>query len=230
MSEPSAESATGTLLPAPKHASPRKRFMSQIAAVVFGVAAVVGIVQLERAPGYEGPAALIVALLAAILAGALARTDVSIRVFLRLLWPALGAACAATAVYVTVAQLSSGTPQAPLPTIRAVGTSNSDVGLDGLANFTATVASGYSQLTVSFRVTNSIGYLADNCINGSMEAITPSFGSVDGPTQDIATGTLDIIRIPRGITVFGIAVEFIPQQNYTSCNEDILVSSATLTH
>jgi hypothetical protein len=228
MSESSAEPAARTVLPTPKHASPRKRIVSLIAAVVFGVTAVVGIVQLERMPGYEGPAALIVALLAAILAGTLARPDVSIRVFLRLLWLSLGGACVATAGYAIAAQLTSETPPAPLPSISATGTSNSNVGALGIASFTASVASGYGQLTVSFSAANSAGAYPDNCVNGSQEDITPSFGAVDGPVEDIPTGMADIIRIPHGITVFRIIVQFVPQQNYTSCNEDILVSSATL--
>jgi hypothetical protein len=223
MSGPSPQPSGKTPRRKPKHALDRHT-LARIAALVFGVLAVVAFVQLQRAPSYAGGAALVVTLAAAVVGGVIARSE-DIRLFLQLLWVFLAGACATAVCYSILAHINSGRPLSALSYIDAVGGSNMNVGAYGVANFSVTIPSGYSQLTVAFSVANSPEY-DYNCVNGSQESISPSYGTTLGQILDIPSGATDTISIPPGVTSLKIAVQFEPQNGYTTCHEDITVAAA----
>jgi hypothetical protein len=226
---PPAESPEEVPVKDPAPSVNRERLQAltaQIAAFLCGALAIVGLFQLAKSTPYLGGAGLFAGLVTGIIAALLARDDISARIALRLLTSAAAGVAVALLVYIIAINTYSPGPLSALPYIQPLGGSNHDVHAHGIARFTATVPSRYDQLTISFTVEDSPDLPSENCVNGSQEDITPTYNAALGSVQDIATGTAVTVQIPPGISSFTLAVQFIPQNDYKQCHEDILVKAA----
>jgi hypothetical protein len=223
--------------PAPTGTRGRVKALALFAAFLCGALAVAGVFQLARSPAYLGGVSLLAGALTGIIAALLARKDVSLPAVHRLFaLVAAGAAAAGLGYFIGFITYSPQPPFA-LAHIQPLSESNVDVQAYGTARFAVSVPSSYDRLTISFAVspfvisnaTSSPGPPA-NCINGSQEAITPTFNATLGPAQTVATETADVVQIPSGISSFTLDVQFVPQVGYPYCHEDILVSAAQFSH
>jgi hypothetical protein len=198
------------------------------AAFACGALAMAGVFQLARSPAYLGPCQLVAGLVTGMIAALLGRDPGSARNVFRLLAIAAAGAGIALIGYIVGRATYSPGPESAVPYIQPADGSNLDVAANGTASFAVMVPSRYEQLTVTFTATTSGAAKSggENCIDGSSLDIAPSYNNALGQVQNIANGMPDTIQIPRGISSFTLAVQFVPQIGYSHCDDQILIAAA----
>jgi hypothetical protein len=199
-----------------------------LAGAIPGVLGTVWVHQVLNSTIYMTVAGLVTLIIAAIITGIIARSEISLL--------AIGLALGGGAVGIAIPALfyllhtTSPGPVSAIPHILPVGHTNEDVGAYGNADFSVNVPSGYTTLTVSFAVT-STGSSGDNCINGSQQDIAIAFEATSPPSPPPERfGAPLNVSIPPGVSSFTIGVKFIPQPNYQFCDENVQVAAGQFSH
>lgn len=214
-----------------KQKQKRKRLLqigAFLAGAIPGVLGTVWVHQVLNSTIYMAAAGLVTLIIAAIITGIIARSEISLLV--------IGLSIGGCAIGVTIPVLfyllhaTSPGPVSAIPYILPVGHTNEDVGANGKADFSVNVPSGYMTLIVSFAVT-STGSPGDNCTNGSQQDITTTFEATSPPPSPPEPfGTPVNVSIPPGVSSFTVDVEFIPQLNYQFCDENIQIAAGQFSY
>lgn len=206
------------------HGGLRKFWSPLTGSFIFGVFLIAGSYLLGRAPNYVGVATIAVGLVVGILTALSSKDDLSKKLLGQcVLSGCAGVACAG-ASWALIALLTRQTEIAAAPYINALNGSNQDVKAFSDAKFSVTIPSGYHKLTLYLSAADGPD---DNCANGSLLSVTPSYGAMDGATNSIAPGVPDPIDLPSGAHGLTVSVQFIPQQGFNECHEDILAEAAS---